>query len=212
MVKKKTQRVRFCFVCAHYWLFPHWYFALWFWFSVMYCYTESMLSKSHLCYCLGFLLHRVISDLVSEPQHTEPCGHTACSPPPLIWLTPLWPQLTLTLGRCLMNSSVGLAAETIIHLWQEVAKRCWSAQSAQSAHACKGLKYFNEWNLSKARTLSSLCNIEFQSVQLVLARAAAPPLALSGDSHRAALFKGWRVSSFFFFFIFLNFILFLNFT
>ena len=76
----------------------------------------------------------------------------------------------------LMNSSVGLTAETIIHLWQEVAKRCWAAQSA---HACKGLKYFNEWNLSKARTLSSLCNIEFQSVQLMLAWSPRHPLPLA---------------------------------
>ena len=29
----------------------------------------------------------------------------------------------------------------------------------------------------------------------MLARAAAPPLAFSGDSHSVALFKGWRVSS-----------------
>ena len=58
----------------------------------MYCYTESMLSKSHLCCCLGFLLHRGISDLVSESEHTEALGtHCLLAPTPHLTYTPLAP-------------------------------------------------------------------------------------------------------------------------
>lgn len=87
--KKKAQRVQFCFVCANYWLFL--IDILHFGFGFPSC-VVILLSKSHLCYCLGFLLHPVISDLLSEPQHTETVGtHCLLAPTPHLTHTPLAP-------------------------------------------------------------------------------------------------------------------------